>query len=82
MPLPLEPHLLFIKLETNTYLIANITWLNNSLKEMFFILRITPCTILQLSGVNNIPKSFMKAVSLVEISLEKVLSHLTGAITG
>ncbi len=49
---------------------------------MFFILRVTPCTILQLSGVNNIPKSFMKAVSLVEISLEKVLSHLTGAITG
>lgn len=31
---------------------------------------------------DSIPKFFMKAVSLVEIGLEKVLTHLTGSLPG
>ena len=58
-------------------------WSNRALKETFFILRVIPCSILQSSGViDSIPKSFMKVVSLVEIGLEKVLTHLTGALPG
>lgn len=84
-PLPLEPLLLFICLETSTYLVANVVWQNLALNEKFFILRAVPCSVIPTpieGDGTSIPKFFMKAVSLVEIGLEKVLTHLTGSVPG
>lgn len=81
-PLPLEPFLLFINLETNAYLVANIMWSNHTLRERFFILRVIPSTILPSVREENIPKMFFRVVSLVEVGVEKALTQLTGSLPG
>ncbi len=84
-PLPLDPLTLFIKLEAGTHLVASIAWANQTLQERYFILRVVPCTILSntLPSIeDNIPKAFVRAVSLVEIGVEKALTQLTGALPG
>ena len=61
---------------------ANIKWINHTLQEKYLILRVVPCAIMPTSPMEDIPKSFMKPVSLVEAEAEKVLTQLTGSLLG